>query len=154
MSRFLLCAVITALVALGSTANVSLAGPYWERLPTDSEIQQAVDQFTVPNRSIVDSRVFKYHDPTYSDDPIRVNGVGLVYRVPNPDYDPANEDQPALECGEATLNWWPDRGGWVFVDSGFGRLMCFSSTDTLDVLVSRFLGTDLRLGWIGDSPPS
>lgn len=154
MSRFLLCAVITALVALGSTANVSLAGPYWERLPTDSEIQQAVDQFTVPNRSIVDSRVFKYHDPTYSDDPIRVNGVGLVYRVPNPDYDPANEDQPALECGEATLNWWPDRGGWVFVDSGFGRLMCFSSTDTLDVLVSRFLGTDLRLGWIGESPPS
>jgi len=153
MSRFLLCRVITALVVLWITTHVSLAGPYWERLPTDSEIQQAVQRFTVPNRSIVDSRVFKYHDPTESDYPITANGVGLVYRVPNPDYDPANADQPDLECGQATLYWWPDRGGWVFVDTSGGRRLCFSSTDTLDVLVNRYLGTRLRLGWIGESPP-
>lgn len=123
------------------------------RLPTDSEIQQAVDQFTVPNRSIVDLRVFKYHDPTESDEPIRANGVGLVYRVPNPDY-AAIPDQPDLECGQATLYWWPDRGGWVFADTSGGRRLCFSSTDTLDVLVNRYLGTHYRLGWIGESPPS
>jgi hypothetical protein len=154
MSRFLLCAIITALVVLGSTTNVSLAGPYWERLPTDSEIQQAAERFTVPNRSILDSRVFKYHDPTESDYPIRANGVGLVYRVPNPDYDPANVDQPDLECGQATLYWWPDRGGWVFVDTGGGRRLCFSSIDTLNVLANRYLGTRYRLGWIGGPPPS
>jgi hypothetical protein len=106
MSRFLLCAIITALVVLGSTTNVSLAGPYWERLPTDSEIQQAVDQFTVPNRSIVDLRVFKYHDPTESDEPIRANGVGLVYRVPNPDYAAIPDQQP---LSWHALSSWLDR---------------------------------------------
>ncbi len=151
MSRLFLGTLITALVALTSPMNVGLAGPYWERLPSDGEIQQAASQFTVPNRSIVDARFFKFHDPTYADDPIRANGVGLVYRVPNPDYDPANQDQPDLECGRATLNWWPDRGGWVFLEDGGGRRMCFSSTDTLDALVSRYLGTSRRLGWVGDT---
>ncbi len=151
MSRFLLCTLITALVAFESTTNVGLAGPFWERLPSESEIQQAVAQFTVPNRSIVGLRVFKFHDPAYLDDPIRANGVGLVYQVPNPDYDPANENQPDRECGLATLNWWPERG-WIFVDASGGRVLCFSSTDTLDALVNRFVGTRYRLGWVGETP--
>lgn len=151
MPRLVLRSVLVVLIVLYGATSVSLAGPYWERLPSDSEIQQAAGQFTVPNRSIMDSQVFKFHDPEYSSDPIKANGVGLVYRVPNPDYDPADTDQPDLECGRATLSWWPDRGGWVFVDDSGGRRMCFSSIDTLDALVSRYLGTRLRLGWVGET---
>jgi hypothetical protein len=122
------------------------------RMPSESEIQQAAQQFINTEPNIVDWRVFKYHNPTLSDKPLEANGVGLAYRVPNPDYDPANVGQPDLECDRADLGWWPERGGWVFIDVD-DRVMCFSSTDTLDALITRFLErTKKRLGWVGEAP--
>ncbi|HEY5595842.1 MAG TPA: PKD domain-containing protein [Candidatus Bipolaricaulota bacterium] len=142
--------VAAALALCAIIAQPVEAGPYWPQLPTDAEISQAAQAFVsnISNRSIYDWKTFKYNDPQEGD-ALSANGVGIAYRVPNPDYDPGNADQPDLECGVGTL-WYND--GWLFV--GGSRLMCFSSTDTLDALAQRFMAGNYQVGWMGGGPPT
>src|SRR5574337_1274699 len=146
--------VAAALALCVAIAQPAAAGPYWPAMPTDAQINQAAQAFlsSISNRSVHDWSAFKYHDPQEGD-PVSANGVGLAYRVNNPDYDPSNSGQPDLECDVATLWYYND---WQFVVGG-GRLMCFSSTDTLDALTQQFLSHGYAAGWVGggeNTPPT